>query len=119
MERNPAPFDRVHWTRKTDDAKYMFTDLVKTVEKATTDAEQALRLAKHICITCHYIRGRIGGAAMTTQPCSCCLTPVMYSSTATDELCLPCAQEHKLCKRCGGDLEMRTGRRNWPEPRTK
>lgn len=51
---------------------------------------------------------------MTTQPCMCCYKPVMYGSTATDALCMDCAREHDLCKRCGGDIELRTRRKDWP-----
>lgn len=117
MERKAAPFDRAHWAWQTNRSRDLFVDLIDRANKAQGDTEQAQRLEKQQCISCFYIRDRIGGAAMTTQPCACCLVPEMYASTATDELCLPCANTSKLCKRCGGDIDMKVGRRNWPETR--
>jgi hypothetical protein len=119
MDRKPAPFDKGHWAWQTNRSHDMFVDLIERAEKAKNDTDREARLIKQLCISCHYIRGRIGGAAMTTQPCACCLKPEMYGSTATDELCLSCADKHNLCKRCGGDIDMKRGRRKWPEPRAK
>lgn len=63
------------------------------------------------CKTCFYLRSsRIGGAAITTKPCDLCGEYKMYGSTNTDRLCLDCSVKNKICKRCGGDLHMRTRR---------
>lgn len=119
MKRNPAQFDHYHWKWQTGRSREIFSDLIKRAEKAQNDSEKDVRLSKQLCISCHYILGRIGGAAMTQQPCACCLEGQWYGSTVTDELCLDCAKKHNLCKRCGGDIDMRQGRRKWPEPRAK
>ena len=78
------------------------------------DARKNERLKRHECKACFYA-SRIGGAAMTTRPCMSCGSEEMYGSTATDVLCMDCATKHGLCKHCGGDLEMRTRRKDWPE----
>jgi hypothetical protein len=80
-----------------------------------TDPRQGERLKKHECRACFY-SGRISGAAMTERDCMSCGGEQQYGSTATDALCLPCAKAHSLCKHCGGDLDMRTQRKHWPEP---
>ncbi len=79
-----------------------------------TDPHQTDRLAAQLCKACFYGPPRMGGAAMTTQPCMCCGTDQMYGSTNTDVLCQPCAQAHDLCKHCGADLELRADRTAWP-----
>jgi hypothetical protein len=117
MERKPAPFDRVAWVGASSRSHSYLRDLLERARRAEQDVDRQARLAKGFCVSCHYVIGRIGGAAMTSQPCACCLAPQMYASTNTDALCLPCAKEHSLCKHCGGDLDMRERRRNWPEPR--
>lgn len=83
-------------------------------EEVTNDARKNERLKRHECKACFYA-SRIGGAAMTTRPCMSCGSEEMYGSTATDVLCMDCATKHGLCKHCGGDLEMRTRRKDWPE----
>jgi len=45
----------------------------------------------------------------------CCGKDQLYGNTRTDALCLECAQETMLCKHCGGDRELRTERRDWPD----
>ncbi|MDA8114217.1 MAG: hypothetical protein M0Z43_05775 [Acidithiobacillus sp.] len=73
-------------------------------------------LAAGLCRMCHYgNRFSLAGAAMTKEPCMCCGKDQLYGNTRTDALCLECAQETMLCKHCGGDRELRTERRDWPD----
>ena len=88
-----------------------WADLAAEVE---SDARKADRLKRHECKACFYA-SRMGGAAMTTRPCMSCGSEEMYGSTNTDVLCMGCATTHGLCKHCGGDLEMRARRKDWPE----
>lgn len=89
-------------------------DAIKTAMRLQDDPGRGLRIAECLCRYCYYARGNMGGAAMTTQPCAGCGVDQHFGSTATDVLCPACAKEHDLCKRCGGDREMRTLRRKWP-----
>ncbi|WP_298705894.1 hypothetical protein [uncultured Variovorax sp.] len=110
MERKPANFDRdaqVWATRRACERVKKIAELACAVGGDTLREE---RMKKYECKACFYpgrIHGRMGGAAMTTQPCACCGAPQTYGSTATDLLCMGCAKEHSLCKHCGGDQEMR------------
>jgi len=90
-------------------------NLLQEAESIKTDDDKKNRLEKSECKMCFYRKGRIGGCAMTEQPCGICGIPVMYGSTCTDVLCLNCAKEHELCKHCGADRELRANRRkfNW------
>ena len=107
----------------TYSAKQYVEDTLKRADEVKNDVRRAERVKAGKCPSCFYLRhGRIGCAAMTTQPCMCCGKDQVYGSTATDVLCLECAKEHDLCKQCGGDREMRVKRRNWPksaEPEVK
>ena len=86
-------------------------ETIKGVVNYLNDTNSAERRKVSICKVCFYLRpGRIGGAAMTTQPCAICEKDQTYGNTCTDPLCLPCAQREKLCKHCGGDVLSR-GRR--------
>lgn len=88
--------------------------IFELAQALTEDVHQAIRHARHYCKACFYGPPRLGGAAMTTQPCMCCGTPQQYNSTNTDALCEPCAQKHRLCKHCGGDIDMDVMRVDWP-----
>ena len=114
MNRPARRLDIVAMTSATHHAKNLSEDLIERATRLQGDAERAKRLTAGLCRWCYYAAGRIGGAAMTTQPCASCGTDQLYSSTCTDVLCLSCADEHDLCKRCGGDRDTRTLRRKWP-----
>jgi ribosomal protein L32 len=113
MDRNAPNFDRYLLVSNTNRAKRRVDDALELAERLVNDTDKAARLERHLCKACHYF-SRMAGAACTTQPCACCASPEQYGSTAPDVLCHPCAKEHSLCKHCGGDLEMRVGRRKWP-----
>lgn len=100
----------IGWTVR---AKSRTDGWLKLADDVANDTRKAERLNRHECKACFY-GGRIGGAAMTTRACMSCGEDQLYGSTSTDALCLPCATKHTLCKRCGGDLEMRTRRKDWP-----
>lgn len=93
---------------ETERSRRRVADVRQLADDMKNDPRKDERLKRHECRACFY-SSRIGGAAMTTRPCMSCGEVVMYSSTATDVLCLECANEHALCKRCGGDLEMGLG----------
>lgn len=99
--------------RATDYAKYISEDYVAKSLQFLSDGNKADRIRRGLCKTCFYFRlSRVGGAAMTSRPCGICGEEQHYGSTATDPLCLACANEWKLCKQCGGDSLMRIRRKD-------
>jgi hypothetical protein len=114
MDRKAPILDQYLMVISTNRARSQVDSIIAQARAMEQDEDQAARLARHFCKGCHYPR-RMAGQAFTNQPCACCAEPQTYSSTSTDNLCLPCAKEHSLCKHCAGDLEMRVGRRKWPE----
>jgi hypothetical protein len=106
--------DMVAMVRATNQANYYIQDLMKKAAKVQSDTDGDCRLAKQECKACFYVYGKIGGAAMTTSACGLCGKPMVFGSTCVDAVCPECAKAHKLCKHCGGDLEMRKGRKKWP-----
>jgi hypothetical protein len=114
MDRKAPNFDRYLMVSHTNMARSRVDSIIAQARAVELDEDRKARLERHFCVACHYSRG-MAGQAFTNQPCACCAVPQTYSSTATDVLCEPCAKEHSLCKRCAGDLEMRVGRRKWPE----
>ena len=106
--------DIIAMTNATHQAKSRTEDLVDRAIRLQGDTYRTKRIRAGLCRWCYYAAGRVGGAAMTSQPCSACSEEQVYASTCTDVLCLPCAVKHDLCKRCGGDQETRTLRRKWP-----
>lgn len=113
MERRPLVMSKVNMIGWTERSKQFVREQVELAKRISDDTDKQRRLVEQNCKRCFY-GSRIGGAAMTTQPCMCCHTQVMYGSTATDALCMDCAKENDLCKRCGGDIELRTRRKDWP-----
>lgn len=113
MDRKAPNFDRYLMVSNTTRARRRVDDAIELAQRLIDDTDKSARLKAQLCQACHYF-SRMAGAACTAQPCACCASPQMYGSTATDVLCNPCAKEHSLCKHCGGDLEMRVGRRKWP-----
>lgn len=114
MIRKSPNMSRCNMVAWTERAKARVNEWLKLANAASYDERQTERIKRHECKACYY-GGRVGGSAMTKQSCMCCGKDEVYSSTDTDTLCMPCAVKHSLCKRCGGDLEMRTRRRDWPE----
>jgi hypothetical protein len=75
------------------------------------DPERDARLAKGECPMCYYQKGRIGGAAMTNRECGLCGKLMQFTSTNTDTVCQECAVARKLCRHCGGDINMKQRRK--------
>lgn len=114
MERKPTRFDKYSMVNASSLAKYYVEEALRRADNIRLDSDMVERLSLQECKACFYVMGRIGGAAVTTQPCACCGVNQSYGSTCTDALCLNCAKEYSLCKHCGGDLDMRERRRSWP-----
>lgn len=114
MDRKPAIMSKANMVYATERAAARIAQTLEDAKNLGEDSDREARLKRQVCRACHYFR-RMGGAAMTSQPCMCCGQDQMYGSTATDVLCKPCATDGKLCKQCGGDSETRTQRRIWPE----
>ena len=89
--------------------------ILESARKLTDDPDREARVEKCLCVVCHY-GSRLGGAAITNQPCMSCGKDQTFSSTDTDVLCLDCAKAGRLCAHCGADIDLKVGRRNWPEP---
>ncbi|MEB8476678.1 MULTISPECIES: hypothetical protein [Acidithiobacillus] len=119
MERTRRIMNKYNMVSWTSRSKTQMDSLLDVARKLQDDPEWAQRIAAGLCRLCHYHGNRFGlaGAAMTQEPCMCCGKDQIYGSTRTDALCLECAKDTGLCKHCGGDRELQTGRRNWPEPK--
>lgn len=108
MLNRRVPINHARMKRATDLARKWNEEVVKSARALETDPERDSRREAQLCPCCFYVRSpRIGGAAITQQPCGLCESVETYASTATDVLCLECAKAHDLCKRCGADLELR------------
>ena len=99
----------------TERAKERIKSITERYEQIVKDPKRSDRELANECVACFYSDG-IGGAAITNRPCMSCGINQLYGSTNTDVLCLDCAKTHRLCKHCGGDLQMRARRKEWPKP---
>jgi hypothetical protein len=118
MKQYPMSMTISNMVWQTERAKDAYNHYQKLAEAMKTDNDKIARLRSHECISCYYtgkIGGRIGGSAMTHKACMCCGQDQLYSSTNTDALCMTCAQKCDLCKHCGGDVQMRVRRKEWPK----
>ena len=115
MKRPAKKMDVYTMVSASERALSYVNEILNTAKEIDRDEKKDERLAKQECKACFYMQ-RLGGAAMTSQPCMSCHEDQMYSSTSTDALCKPCAKSAELCKHCGGDINMRTRRKVWPKP---
>jgi len=115
MDRTAPKLDKNFMSAQTRMARLRVDSTLEQARALLEDTDKAARLERHFCKNCHYGR-RLAQQAFTKQPCACCHEEQQYSTSATDVLCLPCAQENSLCKRCAGDLEMDQARDTWPTP---
>ena len=106
------------WTQREQEhasysAKNGILGLKERLARLESDPKKEERIKRHWCIWCMYGYGIMAAQAFHTQDCGICGQSQVYNSSDTERLCLACAQEHELCRRCGGDIKMRT-RRNKP-----
>jgi predicted nucleic acid-binding Zn ribbon protein len=111
MNQPPKKIDQDSVTWSTEISLERIQKTKDQAIKYVLDPDKKIRVEKSFCIPCYYQNGRVGGAAMTVQPCGICLVDQRYSSTATDALCFPCASNHSLCKQCGADLALKPRRK--------
>lgn len=112
MNFSKKSFDKAVMANATFRAVRLATEILESARSFEADSNKRYRLEKHECKTCFYFRSnRIGGAAMTTQPCAICSEAMLFGNTATSLICLNCAKQHKLCRHCGADSELRPKRR--------
>lgn len=96
--------NNTHWKIESKDS------IIKFSLNLVNDPDKKNRLAAQLCAYCYYKDGGFAGQAFTTKKCEICEEPQTYSSTDTDDLCLPCAKENKLCKHCNSHLDLKIKR---------
>lgn len=116
MHQQPMTMTRCNMIRATHDADNIVSAWMERAKAVSSDDRFDDRMKRHECKACFY-GSKVGFAAVTKRPCMCCGKDQSYGSSYADALCMECAVEHGLCKHCGGDLAIRTRRRNWPEPK--
>lgn len=114
MQRTAHPMTDQSLALNTMIAQRQRDSLIAQAEKIQSDPDKEARLSKCLCVVCFYRGARIGGAAITSQPCMACHEVQQYASTVTDKLCRPCGTKHRLCVRCGADIELKQ-RKVWPQ----
>ena len=115
MRQNAGKLDKVAMIRSTETANAAVLDHLDRAARLQRDDQRVERMGRSLCSSCFYLQGWAGCASCTTRPCALCHEDQTYGSTATDMLCLPCARSNSLCKRCGGDIDLRVLRRKWPD----
>lgn len=103
--------DHAHHQRATRRARAWNQRILETAAALQSDADRERRLEAQLCACCYYVRSpQLSQPAVARQPCGLCGTVQIYPTLATDVLCLECAKQADLCKRCGADLELRPDR---------
>jgi len=111
MHQKPKKIDAATISSATFMSIKRGNEAIEKADRYRDDVDKESRIHDSICRSCYYFMSvRIGGAAMTTRPCGKCGEDHVYSSTATDVLCIDCADHLELCKQCGGDLHQRKDR---------
>ena len=106
--------DRCSVVRATFSAKHRVSEYLRLAELFANDPEQEARREQNLCVVCHYIKGRIGGAAMSFTQCGLCDGEMVCGNTCIDVICQDCAKTAMLCKHCGADLNLKDRRKKRP-----
>lgn len=115
MQAKKGILSRANVAYATGKGKRYVEETLLSAHKLATDEDRKERLEKSLCLSCFYLfKSRMGGAAITNRDCASCDKEMTFSSTATDLLCLPCAQTNCLCARCGADVELKDRRKRYP-----
>lgn len=106
MRASKNQFDDDVIKQSTEDATRRINEFLSTAEALKIDNQSRERHLQKLCRCCFYLRKiRVGGAAITYRECASCSKDMMFSSTATDELCDECAVKHRVCKRCSASMD--------------
>ena len=90
---------------------------LERAQLARDDDDVAGRIAAQLCAVCFYLDdGAIYGRGATSDGCVFCLNAYLDGDslpkvTKADDLCMPCARKHRLCRRCMADLHLKTRRK--------
>lgn len=102
---------------RTNQNKHYAESNVEDANRYTNDVDKAERIKQGKCKYCYYMATSMAGQVITVQLCGICDIDMTFGSTATDALCATCATEHKLCKKCGGDIDMNPFRKGRKLPK--
>jgi hypothetical protein len=79
---------------------------LELADNLNNDPNNKDRLKENLCLVCYYRTGGLTTNAFIHTNCRSCNTSLHFAgSSSVEELCLPCAKEHKLCVKCGADIE--------------
>lgn len=75
------------------------------------DPQKQERIKNCKCLVCWYRSGGMHTNAFVYTNCKSCNKDLQFATSNTDEVCIDCAKEHKLCKHCGADIEYKERRK--------
>jgi hypothetical protein len=119
MESTHVPLDQYNIRFNTSMSSQRTKNTLERAAKCLNDTERAQRLKKLECKGCYYFSTGFGGQAFTTWYCGICAKEDKHANTNTPKVCKDCAKKHKICRRCGGDINMSHRRRKFPTPAPK
>jgi hypothetical protein len=116
MQREPAVIDQCFIETRTYSGSCCRTAILDRAEFIRTDSKRGERLAAMNCVLCFpgYGASGIGGAAMTSRECGLCPEIITSGNTNIGVLCLKCAKDNGLCKKCGADIDLKARRKKRP-----
>lgn len=108
MDYGQMKIDRYEISRITHNMKNVGEIALARALRWKEDKEAEKRREACLCKTCYYIYGSaLAGQAFTQRPCGVCAGTITHSDTACPVICDACSKKTRLCKRCGGDRELR------------
>lgn len=79
------------------------------IKRCVEDKNRSFRLDAMFCRICFYL-DRVQVNSSESSQCGICETVYFCDSYDEYALCKPCAKKHKLCVRCGCDIEYKERR---------
>lgn len=74
------------------------------------DRAHDIRVDNNVCQLCYYTSRQATNMSVRTN-CQLCEVDMLFGNSNTNKLCKDCAIKYRLCKRCGGDMELKDRRK--------
>lgn len=117
MHRKHTKLDSNVMSKANHDADRRCKEVLELAFVIIDDIDSTNRLKAQYCQACFYLKQSnlgVADATVTEVECGLCDTIETYEDTNTDVICMECASDHSLCKKCGGDINMDRLRESWP-----
>lgn len=79
--------------------------ILKLANNFKNDVYRETRIGSRKCLKCFYTEV-VSGRAIVKSECVICKSTIKNQSTIRNKVCTLCSEKYKLCRQCGGSMEI-------------